>query len=79
MPVSLLEPLKIADAVIDRVQGQDRPCHSLKLDSELTSRSVTDDDLYRLQHVFPEQTILGALDLIDRGNGTQPALVGIGQ
>ncbi|XP_006460639.1 hypothetical protein AGABI2DRAFT_70344, partial [Agaricus bisporus var. bisporus H97] len=30
--------------------------------------SVTDDDLYRLQHAFPEQTVLGALDLIDRGN-----------
>lgn len=30
---------------------------------------VTDDDLLRLQHTFPEQVIIGALDLIDRGNG----------
>ncbi|KAF7782185.1 hypothetical protein Agabi119p4_1561 [Agaricus bisporus var. burnettii] len=52
MSTSLLEPLKIVDAVINRVQGQD----------------LTDDDLYRLQHAFPEQTVLGALDLIDRGN-----------
>ncbi|KXN90849.1 Zinc finger SWIM domain-containing protein 7, partial [Leucoagaricus sp. SymC.cos] len=29
---------------------------------------VTDDDLLRLQLAFPEQTVIGALDLIDRGN-----------
>lgn len=38
---------------------------------------VTDDDLLRLQHTFPEQVIIGALDLIDRGNGKpfRPPLV----
>lgn len=52
MAEPLNESLKIADAVIDSIVHE----------------TLTDDDLLRLQHTFPEQTIIGALDLIDRGN-----------
>jgi len=74
MTETLKEPLSVANAVIDSMSRETCSCSSLINQTFFFLlfdkwSIVTDDDLLRLQHTFPEQTIIGALDLIDRGNG----------
>lgn len=74
MTETLKEPLSVANAVIDSMSRETCSCSFLINQTFFFLlfdkwSIVTDDDLLRLQHTFPEQTIIGALDLIDRGNG----------